>query len=161
MPKIDQKSKLVGYSDWINDQPWTNFPTFTTSYELTLPSARRLMERTHLAFKRYSGGDCRLFWVAEPFEVKDGYHCHGLLYLPDSMINSKGYLHRHHFQNLVDIYTKMAGSKLVANNGGKLAYDKRHRIDLQKFDGRRNAGAYALKYIMKAERGQADYDLFI
>ena len=66
MPKIDQKSKLVGYSDWINDQPWTNFPTFTTSYELTLPSARRLMERTHLAFKRYAG-DCRLFWVAEPF----------------------------------------------------------------------------------------------
>jgi len=160
MPNIYQKSYFDGYSKWINTQKWSFFPTFTTAYPMSPKSARRLMDRTHLAYKNYAG-QCTLFWTTEPNELRDGWHIHGLLLLPGSLMNKKGYLYKHHFNNLVDIYTKMAGSKLVTNNNGKLIYDKRHRVDLRKFDSRKNAGAYALKYIMKANKGEADYDLLL
>ena len=147
MSKIIQSSEIDHYEDWINSIGWTFFCTFTTRYDLTLPSARRLMERTHKRFLEYSG-ECTFFWVAEPFELKDGFHTHGLMKLPKSMINKDGSIPIHHYRSLIDLYQKMAGGKMIANDKGKLTFDNWNRIDLSKFDKRKNAGKYALKYIM-------------
>lgn len=158
MSKIFHRTELDAYEDWINSIEWTFFCTFTTPYTLTLNSARRLMERTQERYKSYAG-ECSLFWVAEPFEAKDGYHTHGLLKLPKSMVNKDGSVNRHHFQNLLDTYQAMTGAKVIANDKGKLSYDQWNRIDLKKFDKRKNAGKYALKYIKKSQKGKGDYDI--
>lgn len=68
---------------WLEKTDWTFFCTFTTPYEMTLKSARRLMENYHRKLKE-NGIFSTMFWVAERFECKDGYHTHALMYVPCS-----------------------------------------------------------------------------
>lgn len=159
MSKLKNQS-LDSYTDWINSINWSFFGTFTTGYSQTLSSSRRLMERTHKAYKDYLG-DCLFFWVAEPYELKDGYHTHGLLKVPDNMIKKNGLIETYHHKNLIDIYQRMAGGKVISNDHGKLTFDKWNRIELAKFDNRKNAGKYALKYIKKSQKNRGDYDILI
>lgn len=155
-----RQTDLTSYADWINSQDWHFFCTFTTGYELTMKSARRLMDRTHDHWKKYLN-ECTLFWVAEPFEVRDGYHTHGILRVPPNLITTKGTLQSFHHKNLIDIYQQMCGALVTKNSKGKLTFDSWHRIELAKFDNRKNAGAYATKYITKSQYGKTDYDLLI
>ena len=150
-----RKIDVPSYANWIDSMDWTYFCTFTTRYELTLKSCRRLMERTHAKYAEYMGVNPVLFWVAEPYELKDGYHAHGLLHIPDEFTKQP------HFDFLRDAYMIMAGSKVIQNDKGKLKFDTTHRVELQKFDRRRRAGLYATKYIMKSNSGVGDYDLII
>lgn len=152
-----QQIDLPAYADWLNTIDWTFFCTFTTRYELTLKSARRLMERYHEGLKIYAG-ECKLFWVAEKYEMKDGFHTHGMLSLPKEMKEPM------HFTNMCDLYQLKTGSKPVSNHNGKLDFGSgRNRIDLQKYDKRRNAGKYATKYILKSanSEGGGDYDILV
>jgi len=64
------------YSEWLDQIDWDYFGTFTTRYPLTLRSARRVMERLG---KQVNSPGSRMFWVAEDFEVREGYHTHALL----------------------------------------------------------------------------------
>jgi hypothetical protein len=160
MTNLSQKSELDSYAEWINQTDWSFFCTFTTHYELTLPSARRLMERTHQKYLNYFG-ECQLFWVAEPFECKEGFHTHGLLKVPETALNKSKVLPKFHFQNVVDMYQSMVGGKVLKNDNGKLTFDKWNRIELKKFDQRKNAGRYACKYIKKSQYGKGDYDILI
>ncbi|MBK7684511.1 MAG: hypothetical protein IPJ26_19550 [Bacteroidetes bacterium] len=51
------------------------FATCTTGYELTLKSARRVMERFHFEITKYC--KCTLFWVAEKYKAEGwfSYSC--------------------------------------------------------------------------------------
>lgn len=98
------------YSEWLQGMKWTWFVTWTTPYELTLPSARRLVERTAHAWRELDHS-VRVFWVAERFELKDGYHLHGLVYA------RKG---EELFGEFCQVYQAMARGRVVGNADGKV-----------------------------------------
>lgn len=124
------------YANFVAKQPWDYFVTFTTRYELTLKSTRRLMNRFIDRTNKMSNTEQSLFWVAERFECKDGFHAHGLL-------NSKV-----EFKELVEAYQVVTGSK---RNGDWSA------ITLKKYNKAQAAAKYCSKYILKH---YADYDFF-
>ena len=64
---------------WLQEQDWKRFVTLTTQYTLTIPSARRLNERFINRLRQEVFPSAKMFWVAEPFETKDGCHTHGVL----------------------------------------------------------------------------------
>lgn len=132
---------------------WTFFATLTTPYEMSLPSARRLAERTHLMWTRMAGGQCRLLWVAERNQLRDGHHLHALVCLPDQF--RQPHLHA----ALCEAYSVAAvGGKAITNEGGKVTYERRARIDLKRYDKRRNASGYLSKYMTKSSQ-LLDWDI--
>lgn len=142
------------YIDYLQTLPWTYYFTGSTRYELTLKSNRRLMEYFYEAIKV---PDSMLFHVAEKFECKDGYHGHGLLYLPNkygSLDPDNKYLWR----QLIDTWQLLAGNKAISNDQGKITWDKAGwaSLNLKRYDPKRGAGGYCAKYIFKSD---ADYDL--
>lgn len=172
MTKIRKNSGIVtpqiqlttsAYADWIDGMDWQWWCTFTTNYKLTLPSARRLMERFAKINKSY-GLQTTLFWVAERYECKDGWHTHALmsnLNITDREPVAPGV----QFDILRHTYQKACGSKVECNDKGKLTYDNYNRLQLKLYDkSKGGAGKYCTKYILKTERTEnkmADYDLII
>jgi len=67
----EEKKELVSF---LHDQHFDTFGTFTTRKEISLPATRRLALKFSDAFPK-----APFFWVAEKFEVRDGFHFHGLL----------------------------------------------------------------------------------
>lgn len=135
MTTLEKKKMHDSYADFLQTFAWTHYVTFTTGYTLTLASARRLMENFHKQIKK--AGASPFFWVAERFEVKDGYHTHALIKVPDAW----------HFKNIIDIWQKVSGGKKRG---------EWNRIDLQVYDPKKGAGFYVSKYVTKSG---ADYDL--
>lgn len=83
MTKIQSSSlKHRAYSQelpkWLDTFDWDFFCTFTTKYTLTVKSGRRLMGRLHDRWQTENRTQSRLFWAAEPFDCKEGYHLHAL-----------------------------------------------------------------------------------
>jgi hypothetical protein len=135
MPKVISSFETQNlYATWLSSFEWSHYATFTTGYEMTLPTARRLMGAYHSNIKR--AGSSPFFWVAEKFEVKDGYHTHALLKAPQAW----------HYKNLIDIWQKVSGGKKKG---------KWHRLDLQDYDSNLGARHYVSKYITKR---CADFD---
>jgi len=160
MTKVKNNLKKE-YVSWLNSFKWTHFVTLTTPYELTLKSSRRLAERFHAKLKEH-GYDPLFFWVAEKYEVKDGYHIHGLLKL-----NKKIELHEYVF--ITEIYQVITGTlklKELLNaekdKTGKKIYKKWSRIDLQKYKKELHGTAYCSKYVLKENNSRnAEYDILI
>jgi len=127
------------YGQWLSQYDWSYWITFTTRYTLTLPSGRRLMERfwNHTDFKRT--GNARLFWCAEPFDLREGYHLHGLLKC-NGIITIKMIAQIHNY----------------ACGNVDLRKEDWHRIQVQRYDSKLGAGHYVAKYITKR---LADYDI--
>ena len=128
------------YGEWLGNYKWDYFCTFTTRYQLTLPSARRLMYRFYDMNELKMTGASRFFWCAEPFDTRVGYHTHGLLECNE--ILSKN--------DLGLIYQVAAGNK------EKLKSDW-HRIQLRNYNEKLGASYYCGKYITK---NLADYDIW-
>jgi len=65
------------FSDWLSKYKFKTFATFTTKQPLTLPGARRMAGN----FGHYiqAGKEADMFWAAEPFDTREGYHFHALL----------------------------------------------------------------------------------
>lgn len=132
------------YAEYLGTFDWDFFCTFTTPYTLTLKSARRLMEKYHKDMAK--GGSTLLFWVAEPFDVKEGFHTHALLKVPEC------YQFKH-FVELWQVATGCKGKKKTDENGRE---SKVHaRIELKKYQKNLGARHYVGKYMMK---NGADYD---
>jgi len=148
---VSTQTTKQGYINYLDSIDWTFFLTGTTRYSLTLKSARRLMERWYDAIPVPGS---ILFWVAEPFELKDGHHTHGLLKLPDEMTGERG------FRQLIDLWQWATGNKALGNQAGNIEWDKSgwNAINLQTYNPKRGAGGYCSKYVMKTK---ADYDLLI
>jgi len=113
------------YVDYLETIDWDFWVTGTTRYGLTLPSARRLMERFGNNMKRYSGTLFRdkltIWWVAEPFDLRFGYHLHFLMEAKPE-------------PRFKDIY-KLWNVAAKANLGN-------HRCEAEKFIKSKGAGAY-------------------
>ena len=103
------------------------------------------------------GEGIRTIWVAERNELRDGHHLHLLLSLP-KRFHDKG-----HYGQLVETYQRMVGAKAerIDKHTGHIKWANAGRIDLQRFDKRRNASGYLTKYILKGKKGQLlDWDIY-
>lgn len=151
----DTRKAVIKY---LESLPWTFFLSGTTRYELTPKSNRRLIERWYNGFliepcqannftPYYYAGirtkGSKLFWVSEPFELKDGCHGHGLLYLPGYIPNESD------FNRLIDHWQLVTGNK-------DRSRENWNALNLKLYDPKRKAGGYCAKYIMK---DSADYDI--
>lgn len=160
MTKIGKTLKSH-YVAWLNSFKWTHFVTLTTPYELTLKSSRRLAERFHAKLKEHHFEPI-LFWVAEKYEVKDGYHLHALLKLNKE-------LEDYEYVFITEIYQVISGTMKLKDvltptkdENGKKIYKKWSRIDLQKYKAGKDGSAYVTKYVMKENmRHQSEYDILI
>lgn len=88
---------------WFTSQPWTYFATFTTPYHLSIPSARRLMERTSDRWRSVTG-QLTIAYCIEANVTRDGYHLHALVLVPEQ------YTSPHNFQRLIDGYRNSTGN---------------------------------------------------
>jgi len=153
--------ELSGMVNWLNGYQWTWFCTFTTRREMTLKSARRVMERYHNLVKTLNKG-ATLFWVAEPHELKDGYHLHGLLMCNEWNPKKRHKVHRstspednqikelylqNQFLNAKDSWHKVNGLT------GKDSW-----VTLKKYDAKIGAVGYCSKYILKE---RSDWDILV
>lgn len=149
-------------SDHLFGQSW--FATLTTQYTLTLPSARRAAQRFVDVAKRKQH-KIAVFWFAEKYEAKDGYHLHALvsstatrkelneLWCVASRANRSNALQ---IANDNNIAVKDA---IFANDNEphlREVMQSRSNFTLLKSGGK--GGAYAAKYITKGG-GVTDYDI--
>lgn len=134
--------------DWVSTLPWKHFITLTTGYELTLPSARRLNQRLvdRISSEVIPGNPVQLFWVAEKFECKDGYHTHGLLNYPEDAFPS----HCFPAEVLDESFQIVSGAR-------KNGYKKFH-CNFSKYDPKKAAARYCSKYLLKR---CADWDFIV
>lgn len=75
---MDKSTNIIAWAKWLNTMDWAYYCTFTTRYSMSVKSAGKSMERLHNCLKK-KFPDTILFWVAEPFDAKDGCHVHALL----------------------------------------------------------------------------------
>ncbi len=137
MTKVQQS-----FGTWLGSHSWTHWGTFTTPYTLTLPSARRLMERFGTMRVGAVGSPKvvkRLFWAAEPFDCREGYHTHALVQIAEGMP-----------------YKAAINAFQVASGNKDLGKAKWARVQLSAYDPEQAACFYVSKYISKK---LADYDL--
>lgn len=133
-----EREVVIGWANWLNTMNWHFFSTFSTAYPLSANSARKAMERLYSLVKlKY--GDARIFWVAEPFDSKYGYHTHALVHFNNPMENSKELLNK-------------AWQTVTKGKGGK---EYNHTV-LMPYDKSLGANYYILKYMT---RNNAGYDI--
>lgn len=137
VPALSPKFKNA-YGQWLSEYEWSHWGTLTTRYELTLKSARRITDGFYKELAR--AGETRLFWCAEPFDCKEGFHMHCLIKVPEMLT----------FKNVIDTYQVMSGNKHIEKGA------KWNRIELEKFNKGLGACGYVSKYITKE---LADYDM--
>lgn len=159
------------YGTWLQSFDWSHWATLTTSYELTLKSARRIATGLYKELSR--AGDTKIFWAAEPFDLKEGYHLHALIKIPDVLT----------YKNIIQTYQHVSGNKTMYQtpselkncekfyssnnesiksyhllNGEVVSTQKRgwNRIQLENYDPSKGASHYIGKYITKQ---LSDYDI--
>jgi len=137
--QYDMKNNVEEWCKLIEPHAPAYFCTFTTKHTLTLNSARTAME----VYVRNLRSQCTdnekifFFWVAEAFELKTGYHTHGLLSIPDTFKVGAG------FKALTKTWHKSAGTSQA----------RTHFVPVRKqIDGIR----YVTKY---ATKERADWDI--
>lgn len=152
LPKY-RNANVQQFTEYLDTIPWNFFMTGTTGYELTLPSARRLAQRYYNNLPTGS----YFFWVGEKFELKDGYHIHGLIWIPGLPQFKPGQKAGKPLYNaLIDYWQIATGNKVIDNDNGVLKWETWNRIDIQPFMKSVGAHGYCAKYINKKK---ADYDL--
>lgn len=117
----DGLKTFEAWVSYLQDVPWTQFATFTTSKPLSLRGARRLMVNVASHVLRE---DEKMFWAVEPFSlgVREGsYHVHALLETRQSP------------KQIEDWYLKKYG-----------------RAEVRRYDRSRGAAVYVSKYMMKS-----------
>ena len=133
----DSQMKLQqGWIELLSAQQWTFFITLTTEYRLTINAARNAVERFFAKIK-WKGVE-RMFWVAEPFQAKDGYHIHLLV------------------QSTPQLQAKyIFESWQIASGGKRLSLN--NRVDIKEFDPLKGASHYVAKHIQSK---YSDYDIY-
>jgi len=122
---------MAGY---LNSFDFQYFTTFTTRKPVSLPGTRRIAEQ--LATTIDAGITTTMFWAAEEFDVREGFHFHALLNLNSSACITP--------QSIWAWYFERYGRCQIINNTDP--------------NTRQSAGFYCAKYITKR---LADYDLYV
>lgn len=130
-------------ADFLDTFDWDFFATFTSHHELTLPSARRAMEGLHRKLNVVTGSTpvneadrTRMFWVAEPFDCKEGFHTHALVKCGLGV----------NFENIKKTWEVVCGAKKLGTKA---------RAQLRRYVPANGANYYVGKYIQKR---LCDYD---
>lgn len=126
-----QTEALAGYLDTID---FDYFCTFTTRKPVSIPATRRIAER--VAGTVYAGDSTSMFWAAEKFDVREGFHFHALLKVHDLKYITP--------TSIWAWYYPRFGRCQVINN-----------TDVER---RQAASVYCAKYITKE---LADYDIYL
>jgi hypothetical protein len=135
------------------------FATLTTQYKLTLPSARRAVERFAAIVKRECYL-CRLVWFAELYECKDGYHLHALV----SSNACRTDLNK--FWALASKANETHSKQIASDNEANVCHGVRarkvaeNRSSFSKLKPGGKGGRYASKYVAKGGSG-VDYDIIL
>lgn len=69
--------QIEALGNFLNCVEFTHFCTFTTRKPITIASTRRIAE--NVAKYVDAGRSTSMFWAAEKFDVREGYHFHALL----------------------------------------------------------------------------------
>ncbi|TKK65417.1 hypothetical protein FC093_20110 [Ilyomonas limi] len=133
------KTLISAYGDWLNSKAWCYYCTFTTRHKLTLPAARRAMQRLHSLLSQTSSTAPTIFWVAEPFDAKYGCHLHALIEVKDRTVITK-----------TDVKNAW---QVVSKGRGKKEYNN---TVIQDYVTSKGAHFYLAKYL---QRYDADYDI--
>lgn len=105
-------NKQVG--KWLNSYNWSFFCTFTTRYDLSSKSARRLMEKLATFLGKGKSKNPVLFWIAEPYGNKAGYHLHALIKTSMNPKRIWDYWFKRYGRNQVRNYDKgLKGSEYI------------------------------------------------
>ena len=67
------------YGNFLGQTNWTFYCTLSTRNPLSVKSAQRYIERTHEQLQTSYNLKTQLYWVAEPFDSKYGFHLHCLV----------------------------------------------------------------------------------
>lgn len=131
----------IQYANWLNRQDWGFYCTLTTRYPLSMRAARRAAERLYSYLQKRIGG-LKLFWVAEPFDAKNGYHIHALLNFNNPVLKNAREL------------IKKAWQVVTKGKGGK----EYNNTVIQPYNKELGANYYVSKYMM---RDNSDYDIHV
>jgi hypothetical protein len=75
-----EKQTIHAYADFLDQQDWSVFCTFTTWNRLSWFKARKLMERLQETITKKQGGVLpTIFFVSEPSSIINDYHVHALV----------------------------------------------------------------------------------
>ncbi len=86
-----KKSMATHYGDWLNTMEWDFYCTFTTRYSMSMQAAMHSIERLNSFLTEQYGSKPTIFWVAEPFDTKYGYHLHALIKVPGKPVANAAY----------------------------------------------------------------------
>ena len=136
---MNQTAITIEYANMLDKMEWDFFCTFTTRYSMTMKQARRAMERLH-SFISDKHGKASLFWVAEPFDTRQGYHTHALVHFA------------HPLGKKMKAALRKAWQIVSKGKGGK----ENNFTDLKPYDKKLGARFYVSKYMLKKN---ADYDI--
>lgn len=134
---------------WLQDERFNFFCTFTTPYELTPASARRMMGNYGRRLKE-NGIYAFIFWVTEFFELKDGCHLHALMRInnaADDFLELAAQIAKDVWQQ-VSIYKGQVSTR----KDGKLE----NIVHISKMRPNNKAAPYVCAYVGKE---LTDYDL--
>jgi hypothetical protein len=137
-----EKMSLNGhYGKWLGSMEWDFYCTLTTDRPMSLAYARRIMERFQTGLIKRAGSS-QIFWVAEPFDLKEGYHTHALIHLPEakevSVKKKAGIIN--------NLWQRITGARYLKSY---------NRTEIQPFIKDKGAEFYVGKYL---QRTNADYD---
>jgi hypothetical protein len=140
------------------------FATLTTQYKLTLPSARRAVQRFVSVVKR-NGNKIVVCWFAERYELKDGFHLHALVAstatrkeLNESWAIATRANKTHALQIANDNNIAITDAIFADDNEPHLRELMQSRSNFQPLKRGLKGGAYASKYITKGGN-VTDYDI--
>lgn len=131
---------IIAYADWLNSMDWGFYCTLTTRYSMSVKSARRSAERLYSHLQKNIGG-IRLFWVAEPFDAKYGYHIHALIHFVNPILYDAKEL------------IKKAWQVISKGKGGK----EYNNTVIQPYKSELGANYYVSKYVL---RNNSDFDIY-
>lgn len=67
------------YGNFLGQTNWTFYCTLSTTYPLNIKIAQRYIEMTHEQLQTNFNLKTQIYWVAEPFDSKYGFHLHCLV----------------------------------------------------------------------------------
>lgn len=67
------------YGNFLGQTNWTFYCTLTTHFPLSVKNAQSYIERTHELLESKFKLNTQIYWVAEPFDSKYGFHLHCLV----------------------------------------------------------------------------------
>lgn len=144
MYKLEHKNQIVAFANFINTFEWQFFCTFTTPYSLSLASSRRSMDKLKNYLDNQFTGS-KVFWFAEEFDVKEGYHIHALIQLEKCDQNS-----------LDKNITALKKAWKILSRGDRKSILNTHIVQYDKDKG---GNFYVSKYINRPNIN--DYDLLL